>query len=165
MYHIAGYFRGVLIFVIFMANPGVTKFSTHGIFTYTLVQVCKHQRSSCFVDVRRKTRHWNAPSFLWSCVFRRLPANYGYACATKFKTTKCNSEGLFQLFTKISTHENNPLYGISQSWLCQCQRSWYYRFCFLVLCWLVCFSNTPFTLFSKGVWSLVIETIKLGCYN
>ena len=31
--------------------------------------------------------------------------------ATKFKTTKFNSEGLFQLFTKISTHENNPLYG------------------------------------------------------
>ena len=31
--------------------------------------------------------------------------------ATKFKTTKFNSEGLFQLFTKISTHKNNPLYG------------------------------------------------------
>ena len=35
--------------------------------------------------------------------------------ATKFKTTKFNSGGLIELFTKISTHENNPLYGIS--WL------------------------------------------------
>ena len=50
-YRIADYFHGVLIFVIFVANPGVTKFSTHKIFTRTLVQVCEHQRSSCFVDV------------------------------------------------------------------------------------------------------------------
>ena len=28
----AGYFRGVLIFVIFVVNSGVTKFSTHEIF-------------------------------------------------------------------------------------------------------------------------------------
>ena len=32
--------------------------------------------------------------------------------ATKFKTTKFNSGDLIELFTKISTHENNPLYGI-----------------------------------------------------
>ena len=32
--------------------------------------------------------------------------------ATKFKTTKFNSGGLFQLFTKMSTHKNNSLYGI-----------------------------------------------------
>ena len=32
--------------------------------------------------------------------------------ATKFKTTKFNSGNLSQLFTKIYTHENNPLYGI-----------------------------------------------------
>ena len=32
--------------------------------------------------------------------------------ATKFKTMKFNSGSLFQLFTKISTHGNNPLYGI-----------------------------------------------------
>ena len=31
-YRIAGYFRGVLIFVIFVVNPGDTKFSTHEIF-------------------------------------------------------------------------------------------------------------------------------------
>ena len=31
-YRIAGNFRGVLIFVIFVVNPGVTKFSTHEIF-------------------------------------------------------------------------------------------------------------------------------------
>ena len=31
--------------------------------------------------------------------------------ATKIKTPKFNSGGLFQLFTKISTHENNLLYG------------------------------------------------------
>ena len=30
---------------------------------------------------------------------------------TKFKTSKLNSGGLIELFTKISTHENNPLYG------------------------------------------------------
>ena len=30
----------------------------------------------------------------------------------KFKTTKVNSGSLFQLFTKISTHESHPLYGI-----------------------------------------------------
>ena len=50
-YRIADYFRRVLIFVIFVANPGVTKFSTHEIFTRTLVQVCGHQRSLYFVDV------------------------------------------------------------------------------------------------------------------
>lgn len=32
--------------------------------------------------------------------------------ATNFKTTKFNSGGFFQLFTKTSTHKNNPLYGI-----------------------------------------------------
>ena len=30
----------------------------------------------------------------------------------KFKTTKFNSVGLIELFTKIFTHENNPLYSI-----------------------------------------------------
>ena len=50
-YRIVDYFRRVLIFVTFVANPGVTKFSTHEIFTRTLVQVCEHQQSSCFVDV------------------------------------------------------------------------------------------------------------------
>ena len=34
------------------------------------------------------------------------------ARATKFITTKFNSGDLMELFTKISTHENNPLYGI-----------------------------------------------------
>ena len=32
VYRIAGYFRGVLSFVIFVVHPGVTKFSTHGTF-------------------------------------------------------------------------------------------------------------------------------------
>ena len=31
-YRIAGYFRGVLIFVIFVTSPGVTKFCTHEVF-------------------------------------------------------------------------------------------------------------------------------------
>ena len=30
----------------------------------------------------------------------------------KFKTTKFNSGGLIELFMKIFTHENNPLYGM-----------------------------------------------------
>ena len=33
-------------------------------------------------------------------------------CATKFKNHEFNSGVLFQLFTKISTHENNPLYSM-----------------------------------------------------
>ena len=44
-----------------------------------------------------------------------VPSSHYIICkqkhTTKFKTTKFNSEGLFQLFTKISTNENNPLYG------------------------------------------------------
>ena len=36
-------------------------------------------------------------------------------CATKFKTTKFDSGALIELFTKISTHENNPLYGMQIS--------------------------------------------------
>ena len=32
LYRIAGYFRGVLIFVVFVTNPGVTKFCTHEVF-------------------------------------------------------------------------------------------------------------------------------------
>ena len=39
--------------------------------------------------------------------------------ATKFKTTKFNSGNLSQLFTKISTHENNPLYGITPTNNCK----------------------------------------------
>ena len=31
-YRIAGYFRGVLIFVNFVTSPGVTKFCTHEVF-------------------------------------------------------------------------------------------------------------------------------------
>ena len=51
--------------------------------------------------------------------------------AMKIKTTKFNSGSLFQLFTKISSHENNPLYGmpplegntslsttVGRAWLC-----------------------------------------------
>ena len=41
---------------------------------------------------------------------RRAPASR-YIVAFKFKTTKFNSGDLIELFTKISTHENNPLYG------------------------------------------------------
>ena len=33
------------------------------------------------------------------------------AGATKLRTTKSNSDDHIQHFTKISTHENNPLYG------------------------------------------------------
>ena len=32
IYRIVGYFRGMLIFVIFVVNPGVTKFSNYEIF-------------------------------------------------------------------------------------------------------------------------------------
>ena len=43
-YRIVGYFRGVLIFVIFVVNPGVTKFCTHEIFNphymYSSVYTC-----------------------------------------------------------------------------------------------------------------------------
>ena len=37
---------------------------------------------------------------------RRVPLD------TKIKTTKFNSEGLLRLFTKFSTPENYPLYGM-----------------------------------------------------
>ena len=37
--------------------------------------------------------------------------------ATNFRTTKINSDGHLQHFTKICTHENNPLYGISEKQL------------------------------------------------
>ena len=43
-YRIAGYFRGVLIFIIFVVNPGVTKFSTHEIFhprNFPPLQLCQ----------------------------------------------------------------------------------------------------------------------------
>ena len=39
-YHIAGYFRGVLIFIIFVVHPGVTKFSTHE--TVTCLNLDRH---------------------------------------------------------------------------------------------------------------------------
>ena len=35
-YHIAGHFRGVLIFVIFVVHLGVAKFSTHENFPHTV---------------------------------------------------------------------------------------------------------------------------------
>ena len=50
-YRIAGYFRGVLIFGIFMVHPGVTNFSTHEIF-HTLckaVYMCSNLDRRCFV--------------------------------------------------------------------------------------------------------------------
>ena len=78
---IAGNFRGVLIFVIFVTIPRVTKFSTHEFF---------HPR-----------------------IFSRLLTSFAYRASgvTKFKTTKINSEDPRQLFTKICTPENYPLYG------------------------------------------------------
>ena len=36
VYHIAGYFHGVLIFVTFMTSSGVTKFGTHKFSTCTM---------------------------------------------------------------------------------------------------------------------------------
>ena len=82
VYRIAGNFRGVLIFVIFVTIPRVTKFSTHEFF---------HPR-----------------------IFSRLLTSFAYRASgvTKFKTTKINSEDPRQLFTKICTPENYPLYGI-----------------------------------------------------
>ena len=38
----------------------------------------------------------------------------GLVAITKFKTTKINFEGLFELSTKISTHENYPPYSMSR---------------------------------------------------
>ena len=123
----------MLIFVIFVANPGVTKFYTHEIFTRTLVQVCEHQQSSCFVDVVASHARLNtevlhlSSSLVYPDAYRR---ECGYVFLVETKTriacteikvritllhmcaTKFNSEGLFQIFMKISTHENNPLYGI-----------------------------------------------------
>ena len=83
-YRIAGNFRGVLIFVIFVTIPRVTKFSTHEFF---------HPR-----------------------IFSRLLTSFAYRASgvTKFKTTKINSEDPRQLFTKICTPENYPLYGIEK---------------------------------------------------
>ena len=65
-----------------MTIPRVTKFSTHEFF---------HPR-----------------------IFSRLLTSFAYRASgvTKFKTTKINSEDPRQLFTKISTPENYPLYGI-----------------------------------------------------
>ena len=82
VYRIAGNFRGVLIFVISVTIPRVTKFSTHEFF---------HPR-----------------------IFSRLLTSFAYRASgvTKFKTTKINSEDPRQLFTKICTPENYPLYGI-----------------------------------------------------
>ena len=65
-----------------MTIPRVTKFSTHEFF---------HPR-----------------------IFSRLLTSFAYRASgvTKFKTTKINSEDPRQLFTKICTPENYPLYGI-----------------------------------------------------
>ena len=89
LYRIAGNFRGVLIFVIFVTIPRVTKFSTHEFF---------HPR-----------------------IFSRLLTSFAYRASgvTKFKTTKINSEDPRQLFTKICTPENYPLYG-SSCCVCMC---------------------------------------------
>ena len=72
----------MLIFVIFVTIPRITKFSIHQIF---------HPR-----------------------IFSRLLTSFAYRASgvTKFKTTKINSEDPRQLFTKICTSENYPLYGM-----------------------------------------------------
>ena len=43
-------------------------------------------------------------------VSEAIPIDY-WAGATKFRTTKINSDDLIKHFKKISTHENNPLYS------------------------------------------------------
>ena len=50
-YHIAGYFHGVLIFVIFVVQPDVTKFSTHEIFRTqcSAVYMCSNLDQQRFV--------------------------------------------------------------------------------------------------------------------
>ena len=138
----------MLIFVIFVASPGVTKFSTNKIFTCTLVQVCEYQWSSCFVDMVASHARFDTEALhLYSIVLciqmltgeslatrSSLKPKFSlcvpsskftlrYMCekvyhTTKFKTTKFNSERLFQIFTKISTHKNNLLYGTCLPALC-----------------------------------------------
>ena len=95
IYRIAGNFRGVLIFVIFVTIPRVTKFSTHEFF---------HPR-----------------------IFSRLLTSFAYRASgvTKFKTTKINSEDPRQLFTKICTPKNYPLYGICT---CTCTHTYIHMY-------------------------------------
>ncbi len=53
-YHIAGYFRGVLIFVIFVVNLRVTKFSTHEYFHHvTCMYVAAYVYALCVLTYVR----------------------------------------------------------------------------------------------------------------
>ena len=69
-YRITGYFCGVLIFVIFVVNPSVTKFSTHKIFPPTL-QLCLHC-SSVYTAALSTRANVFGPGDVFIALFRYL---------------------------------------------------------------------------------------------
>ena len=113
IYRIAGNFRGVLIFVIFVTIRRVTKFSTHEF----SVGYCACASQPGEYDVNRTHVLKGSNSYrngsLSLSTPHRVRLDRSTSGVTKFKTTKINSEDPRQLFTKICTPENYPLYGTS----------------------------------------------------
>ena len=107
---IAGNFRGVLIFVTISQ---VTKFSTHEFSVGYCV--CAAQPGEYGVNrthVLKGSNSYRNGSLSLSTP-HRVRRHRSASGVTKFKNTKINSEDPRQLFMKICTPKNYPLYGIN----------------------------------------------------
>ena len=106
-----GGFRGVLIFVIFLTIPRVTKFSTHEIlqpriFSRILRMRFTTWRIRCKQNARVK-RQQQLQEWLSLAIYAPSSTPYRASGVTKFQTTKIkkiNSEDPRQLFTKICSY-------------------------------------------------------------
>ena len=72
-YRMAGNFCGVLIFVIFVVNPGVTKFSTHEIFHLHFLHMLKFGPAICVMALFRYLRPFDSALDLQGPLSQAVP--------------------------------------------------------------------------------------------
>ena len=65
VYHVAGYFNGVLIFIIFVVNPAITTFSTHKNFHPQKFPPTKISTHTAALSTHAKIRTSNVSSWLF----------------------------------------------------------------------------------------------------
>ena len=114
-YRLAGFQGGVLIFVIFV-TPASHEIFHPRIFSRLLRMRCTTWRIRCKQNARVKRQQQlqerlSLAIYIHPIEYAGIDASLARSGVTKFKTTKINSEDPRQLFTKICTPENYPLYG------------------------------------------------------
>ena len=117
----AGNFRGVLIFIIFVVDLAVTKFSHPKKLMPTVIWYCvspwwwawpqtSWQHGRHFPVLASNSSHYHPADSVFNTNINssHVPR---LVAVTKFKTMKINFEVPFGLFTKYRPYENYPPYG------------------------------------------------------